>query len=793
MLSPQAIVFLAYACSASLEPYLSLYLQDKHFSAPLVGVVLAALRTVALVCTPLVCAFADRHHRQPQTLCAAAFISAAVMAALCLSNLFFPSTSYSSAASAEASTSYLGSFGVEQGVTVCLLAFYFGVYSGSRSVLTDYVVLMSLRGTAPDGNASDEGDELMSDVTEEEGAAQEAAVTRPNSALTTAHPNEAAQRSERAPQDSGGAHEGGESVAQRAADHSVKQKANGANEREGREETAVVASPTTTTTVAAIVTPSTNKEGGAIAAAGGGGTEQSSPTDAVAGGEGDKTDNYANARLWGSVSYGVCSAATGLIVSTVQRIRSPNHDSSSSSNKSASHASSLREPSSSSFPLSTSSTWPRDAAMQHASRLEPTGLRTSGDATFSSHVFPAEKHENGSQEWADPFLSWLPTLKEMWTCLGEASWYAAFALSSFTDSTGLSWASGKGVAAPYTTGWPVASVSPSLNAVSALNDVGIGAGLQSHRASSAVLSLSVVDVRFPTTMETKFPLTTFAPRTSLSVSSSSSSATPTGGAYIIVPAIPMVPMLCLGGALLYGDPWWHNLWKRWCRRHRRRPSSQWYRARSAHSAEEVVVLPSSGAGVRNHSERDSAAAELRGVDGDGGGPENVSLGSPVSRGEDSNSATDETGRERSSGASASFRPRSRSALQVYVRLFTSVHIWGPVCFTTLACSTAECVENVFLFPYARRVLNAPPALFSTIMLLHTFSEMVTWSLGPWLLHHAGVQYMLMCGALSFGFKQACYAFVDHAWTLAAVEAVHGLCFAVMYTAAVAQVQRTVTE
>lgn len=130
-----------------------------------------------------------------------------------------------------------------------------------------------------------------------------------------------------------------------------------------------------------------------------------------------------------------------------------------------------------------------------------------------------------------------------------------------------------------------------------------------------------------------------------------------------------------------------------------------------------------------------------------------------------------------------------SVLKSYVKLSQDRRILFPIVFGVSILSLSEVAMNNFLFPYLRRALKAPPELFSYVLAIHAASEVVAFTMGSRLMQLLGPRALLMASSLAFCTKATWYAVLEDPWSLLYVEMLHGVCFALMWTAAVAHVSR----
>jgi len=135
----------------------------------------------------------------------------------------------------------------------------------------------------------------------------------------------------------------------------------------------------------------------------------------------------------------------------------------------------------------------------------------------------------------------------------------------------------------------------------------------------------------------------------------------------------------------------------------------------------------------------------------------------------------------------------RQYLTGYVRFVIGSSFLGPIVFGTSLLSLVEVALNFSLFPYVRRVFQAPPELLSVILAIHAISEVAVFSFGPALIRNIGVSGMLVMSACTFALKTFVYSSMTDTMTLLLVETLHGLCFAAMWTAAVTHVTSLVKK
>jgi hypothetical protein len=144
----------------------------------------------------------------------------------------------------------------------------------------------------------------------------------------------------------------------------------------------------------------------------------------------------------------------------------------------------------------------------------------------------------------------------------------------------------------------------------------------------------------------------------------------------------------------------------------------------------------------------------------------------------------------SASAASTAPPQSVFAvLRSYVKLSQDRRIFFPVVLGVSLLSLSEVAMNNFLFPYLRRALKAPPELFSYVLAIHAASEVVAFTMGSRLMQILGPRALLMASSLAFCAKATWYAILEDPWSLLYVETLHGVCFALMWTAAVAHVSR----
>lgn len=130
-----------------------------------------------------------------------------------------------------------------------------------------------------------------------------------------------------------------------------------------------------------------------------------------------------------------------------------------------------------------------------------------------------------------------------------------------------------------------------------------------------------------------------------------------------------------------------------------------------------------------------------------------------------------------------------AVLRSYVRLSQDRRIFFPVVLGVSLLCLSEVAMNNFLFPYLRRALKAPPELFSYLLAIHAVSEVVAFTMGSKLMQILGPRTLLIASSLAFCTKATWYAILEDPWSLMYVEMLHGVCFALMWTAAVAHVSR----
>lgn len=151
-----------------------------------------------------------------------------------------------------------------------------------------------------------------------------------------------------------------------------------------------------------------------------------------------------------------------------------------------------------------------------------------------------------------------------------------------------------------------------------------------------------------------------------------------------------------------------------------------------------------------------------------------------------------SGRAKGGASTASALPAPSSVwtvLRGYAKLSQDRRIFFPVIFGVSLLSLSEVAMNNFLFPYLRRELKAPPELFSYLLAIHSVSEVVSFLTGSHLVSLVGPQKLLVVSSLAFCTKATWYAVLENPWSLLYVEMLHGVCFATMWTAAVAHVSK----
>lgn len=129
----------------------------------------------------------------------------------------------------------------------------------------------------------------------------------------------------------------------------------------------------------------------------------------------------------------------------------------------------------------------------------------------------------------------------------------------------------------------------------------------------------------------------------------------------------------------------------------------------------------------------------------------------------------------------------QTTLTVYAYLLGMPSFTLPLFLGSFFLTLAEMTTWLFLFPYARRVLLAPPQLFSFLMLVHLLSEVLAFTCGSFLLKRNRIALVFITSAACYSLKLYCYSVVSNPWWLLIIEALHGPCAAFRLTGTVAHV------
>ena len=112
-------------------------------------------------------------------------------------------------------------------------------------------------------------------------------------------------------------------------------------------------------------------------------------------------------------------------------------------------------------------------------------------------------------------------------------------------------------------------------------------------------------------------------------------------------------------------------------------------------------------------------------------------------------------------------------------------------FAIMWVSWAENAVVYYLFPYVRRSLHGPPILFSWAMVSAIVSEVTCFAFANRFLRYCGCKNTLIVSAVAYTLKMLAYGLMVNPWMLVIIEGMHGLCFALLWTAAVQHVDTTI--